>query len=111
MARGNIPVTSIVRAGVAAASETTGDPTNNHQLANNGSTTFLVARNTNGASTARTLTVRLPGLRDGQTISPRTYSIAAGATRYIGPFPTKDYGGTLQVDVDNAELMLRAFQI
>lgn len=110
MPRVAVPVTAISRAGVAPAAETNGDATNNHTVANDGKTIMLV-RNANGAATARTLTVRLSGAVDGQGISPKTYSIAAAASRYIGPFPVGSYGSTMQVDVDNADLKLSAYRI
>lgn len=110
MARAVLTVTDITRAGIAPPSETTGNPTDNHLLPNDGRT-FLLVRNANGSSTARTLTVRLQGSVDGQGITPKTYSIAAGASRYIGPFDTSRYGTSTQVDVDNAELRLIAMRL
>ncbi|WP_405925428.1 hypothetical protein [Streptomyces sp. NBC_00035] len=109
MPRVAVPVTQITRAGVAAPTETNGDATNNHSVANNGRMVLLV-RNS-GSTVARTVTLRLPGLTDGQAITPRTVSIAQATSRYIGPFPTGDYGDSLLVDVDNAELKLLAFGI
>lgn len=109
MPRVAVPVTVISRAGVAPATETNGDPVNNHTVANDGRTVLLV-RNANGSSTARTLTIRLPGAIDGQGITPRAYPIPAGASRYIGPFTTGDYGTSMQLDVDNAELKLSAYR-
>jgi hypothetical protein len=110
VARAAIPVTIISRTGVAPVAETNGDPVNNHTVANDGRTVLLV-RNSNGAAVARTLTVRLSGAVDGQGITPRTYSIPAAASRYIGPFGTTEYGTSMQVDVDNAELKLSAYRI
>lgn len=110
MARVAVPVTTISRAGVAPASETTGDATNNHSVQNNGKT-FLLVRNGNGASTARTVTLRLSGSYDGQSVTPRTVTIAAAASRYIGPFPTSTYGTSLLVDVEHADLKLSAYTI
>lgn len=109
MPRTAVPVTQITRAGVAAPTETNGDPTNNHTIPNNGKM-FLLVRNS-GSTVARTVTLRLPGLTDGQAITPRTVSVAQSTSRYIGPFPTGDYGSALLVDVDNAELKLSAFAI
>ncbi|MEU2780548.1 hypothetical protein [Streptomyces sp. NPDC007110] len=109
MPRTAVPVTQITRAGVAAPTETNGDPVNNHVIANNGRVVLLV-RNS-GSTVARTVTLRLPGLTDGQGITPRTVSIPQSTSRYIGPFPTDAYGAQLQVDVDNAELKLLAFGI
>lgn len=109
MPRTNVPVTQITRAGVAAPAEITGDPVNNHVVSNNGRVVLLV-RNS-GSTVARTLTLRLPGTTDGQSITPKTVSLAQSTSRYIGPFPTGDYGSQLQIDVDNAELKLLAFGI
>lgn len=109
MPRVNVPVTQITRAGVAAPTEVNGDATNNHVVANNGRVVLLV-RNS-GSTVARTVTLRLPGLTDGQAVTPRTVSIPISVSRYIGPFPTDAYGSSLQIDVDNAELKLLAFGI
>lgn len=111
MARSTLTITNITKAGVAPPAETTGDPVNNHLLPNDGVKTFLLARNANGSSTARTLSVRFQGSVDGQAITPRTYSIPAGASRYIGPFDATKYGRNVEIDVDNAELRLTAFRI
>lgn len=109
MARGAVPVTGISRSGVELPIETTGDATNNHSVVNDGKT-LLLARNTNGASTDRTVTVHVTRTVDGQAVASRSYPVAAGKTKALGPFPPADYGDTLLVDVDNAELMLRAIR-
>lgn len=109
MPRVSVPVTQITRAGVAAPAEVNGDPVNNHTVPNNGKMLLLV-RNS-GSTVARTVTLRLPGLTDGQAVTPRTVSVPLSTSRYIGPFPTGDYGSALQVDVDNAELKLIALAI
>lgn len=109
MARGAIPVTAISRTGVALPTETTGDATNFHTVVNDGNT-IILARNTNSGSTARTVTVHLNRTVDGQAVASRTYSVAAAATKALGPFPTGDYGSSLLVDVDHAELLLRAIR-
>jgi len=108
MPRVNVPVTAITRAGVTPAAEVNGNATDNHVVANNGRTVLLV-RNANGSSTTRTLTVIIQGAIDGFAPAPRTYPIAAGASRYIGPFDTVAYGTLMQVNVDNAELKLSAY--
>ncbi|MFF1709303.1 hypothetical protein [Streptomyces sp. NPDC058268] len=109
MPRVNVPVTPITRAGVAPPTEVNGDATNQHVVQNNGRMILLV-RNS-GVTVARTVTLRIPSVVDGQTVTPRTVSIAQSASRYIGPFPTDSYGSSLQVDVDNAELKLLALGI
>lgn len=110
MARASLAVTQITRDGVAAPSETDGDPTDGHTVVNN-SKTFLLVRNSNASSTARTVTFVIPGSIDGQAVTARSVSIAAGASRYFGPFPTQYYPSSVDVDVDNAELKLSAFTL
>ncbi|MEU9245859.1 hypothetical protein [Streptomyces sp. NPDC048385] len=109
MARTAVSVTQITRAGVAAGTEASGDPTNNHTIPNNGKMVLQV-RNS-GSTVARTVTFRFPGLVDGQAVTPRAVSIPTSATRWFGPFPTGDYGSQLLVDVDNAELKLTAYGV
>jgi hypothetical protein len=110
MARALISPVAVTRAGVAPPAETTGDPVNFHYVPNDGAT-YLLVRNSNGASTARVLTVRVATLIDGQAVASRTYSIAAGASRYIGPFDVATYGTQLLLDPDNAELRMSALQM
>ena len=110
MARTAVPVTEITRAGVAPAAETNGDAVNNHSVSNDGRVVLLI-RNSNGSATARTLTVNFAKDVDGQTITPRTDSIATGASRYIGPFDVATYGRTMSIDVDHAELKLSAYRM
>ncbi|RKR92772.1 hypothetical protein BDK92_7252 [Micromonospora pisi] len=110
MPRVSIPVTEVTRAGIAPAAETNGNATDNHVVANNGKVILLV-RNSNGAATARTVTVRFARDVDGQAVTPRTYEIPAAASRYIGPFDQATYGAQMQVDVDHADLKLSAYRL
>ncbi len=110
MPRVSVPLTEISRVGVAPATETAGDATNNHTVSNDGRV-MLLARNSNAASTARTLTVRVAATVDGQAVTSRTYPIAAAASLYLGPWPVAQYGADLLVDVDHAELKLSAYHL
>lgn len=110
MSRSAIPVTSSSRAGVALPAETSGDASNNHTVQNDGHT-IVLARNSNGGSTARTVTVHVSKTVDGQAVASRATSIAAAATAVIGPWPTSEYGTSVLLDVDNAELKLRAVHV
>lgn len=107
MARGAITPAALSRAGVALT-ETTGDATNGHSIAANDGRVFILARNSNGSATARTVSVLVEQQVDGQTVAAKSMSVAAGATKAFGPFPKAVYGETLLVDVDNAEMFLRA---
>lgn len=112
MARVAITPAPVTRDGLddSTVTETTGDATNHHSVINRGSM-WVEVRNSNGAATARTVTYRLVGGADGQTIAPKTKSIAAGQTFRMGPWPIEAYGGTLLIDVEHADLKLRAFYL
>lgn len=109
MARGAIVPTVSVRPGVKLVDEANGDATNGHYVANNGNTRLHI-RNANGASTARTVTIRLAATVDGQVPAWRTQAIPAGETWVFGPYDTTNYGTQILIDVDNAELKIRAVQ-
>lgn len=59
----------------------------------------------------RTVEVNIKDTVDGQSVTPKSYSIPTSASRYIGPFPPGDYGDVLEVNVDNAELKLTAYHL
>jgi hypothetical protein len=114
MARGNLAHNEFTRSGTGLAdpSPTTGDPVNNHQTTNDGKVVLRV-ENTNGASTARVVTIHFDAAAtvDGVAPANRTYSVAAGATAWLGPYDAARYGNPLLIDVDNAELQVTAFHI
>ncbi|WP_030670653.1 hypothetical protein [Streptomyces rimosus] len=109
MPRVSIPVTQITRAGVAPATEVNGDATNNHSVNNDGSV-WLEVRNS-GSTVSRTVSALFASTVDGVAVPAKTWSIPTSASRRIGPFPTRLYGTTLQIDVDNAELKLSAYKV
>lgn len=108
MPRVAIAVTSSTRAGVTLTA-TTGDPVNNHTVPNDGRTAVIV-ENT-GSTVARTVTFRIARKVDGFAVTPRTETVAVGERQLFGPFDVQEYGGQLQVDVDNAELKLTPIRI
>lgn len=110
MARGNLPLTQIARAGVAPGAEVAGDSVNGHAMNNDGQA-FLLLHNTNGAATARVATIHVATQVDGQAVASRTVSVPAAASRYVGPFPVSQYGRSLLVDADHAELKLTAYHL
>lgn len=112
MARGVITPTVVNRAGInrTALVPTTGDATNGHTIPNRGMM-WVEVENTNGAATARDVSFRLTGGVDGQSITPKTKTIAAGQTWLYGPFPAGYYGGNLLVDVAHADLTILAFEL
>lgn len=93
--------------GQADPAAVAGDVANGNLVPNNGRTVLKV-KNTNGTSTAHTVTFNLPDFR-GHDVTPDTESIAAGATKWYGPFPLDTYTASLLVNVDHAELVINAF--
>jgi hypothetical protein len=116
MPRVVVPVQVAARTGIllgAAGTEVTGDATNHHYFANTGKEVIL-ARNT-GAG-ARTVTLEVVANVDGGTITNPTVSIAAGATRAIGPFPRGLYEQAsdppnVYFRVEHAEVKLQVLQV
>ncbi|MDX2793984.1 hypothetical protein [Streptomyces scabiei] len=108
MPRVAIPVTSASRAGVTLT-PTTGDPVNNHYVDNDGRTGVIV-ENT-GSTVSRTVTFKISRTVDGQAVTPRAEVLTVGQKQLFGPFDVSEYGGRLQIDVDNAELKLTPIRI
>lgn len=95
------------RDGENLVAEANGDPVNNHQVVNTGNTRLIIR---NSGAVARTVTIRISKTVDGQSVTSKTKAIPAGETHVFGPYPTDTYGNLLLVDVDNAELKLRAIE-
>lgn len=110
MPRTNIAATQASRSGAVLPAPTAGDAVNGNSTANDGRV-VLIVKNTNGASTARTITFATTVSVDGLTAPVRSESVPAGETQVFGPFPPNDYGTTLAYNVDNAELTVQALRV
>lgn len=108
MPRVNVPVTEVNRAGIVPATEVAGDATNNHYVNNDG-VTWLEIRNA-GAST-RTFTAVINNTVDGQAVTNPTVTLAASATKKVGPFPVAIYGTTFNCNVDHTDIKLTAYRL
>lgn len=109
MGRTQIAVTGTSTTGAAAPTGTAGDPDVGNSVANPDGRTVLVVANTGGD--AQALAVQFEHVVDGQRITPRTYSIPAGTTRYIGPFPDGWYGTALRLDPESSDITIAAIRI
>lgn len=114
MARTNLTITDVARStsGVAQPTQDTMDVANGNQLAYNDGR-VIVEVNNSGASTY-TFTVQTPGVVDGLAITDLVLSVAAGATRLLGPFPPNVYNqsdGTVAIDPQNVALKCRAYHL
>lgn len=105
MARAVIPMTTSTDRGTLLAAEQNGDSVNNHQMANTGREKLHVR---NSGAGARTVTFKFAKTVRGQAVTDYIKSIPAGETWVFGPFDTENYGTTLLVNVEHAEVKLRA---
>lgn len=110
MARTALTVTAASKAGTVLPAATAADVANGNSFPNDGKT-IVLATNTNGASTARTVTITVTGAIDGFAPAPRTISVAAGTTRILGPYETTNYSSTLQISGDHAELTFQVIRL
>ena len=104
MARTSIAYVEATKAGTTWPAETTADVGNGNQVLGNDGQIVVLCHNTNGASTARTVTVTPTATVDGLAVANRTYSVPAGTSMLIGPFEVSTYSTTLQISGDNTEL-------
>lgn len=103
MARIPIPVTAITVAGATQPSQTNADATNKHSLSNPNSRTIIEVVSSDAGS--QTVAFQLAGtalasLLDGAPTPVLTETIAAGATRYFGPFGRDKYNSATALSAD-----------
>lgn len=110
MPRTALTAIQATRAGTVLPAATAGDVTNGNSVANDGRV-ILIVKNTNAASTARTITFATVRSVDGLTNPTRSETIPAGETQVFGPWPPTDYGATLAINVDNAELTIQTIHV
>lgn len=108
MARTNIDVFTTSRTDAGAPVPTAADAVNFNSSVNDGHT-ILVAHNTDAAS--HTVTVHITRTVDDVVPAPKTFTIAAGDTEYLGPWPTNDYSASIQYDADSALVTILPLQL
>ena len=93
MARTQLTVTEVVRAGVTQPSEQNSDVANGNYIdsADANAVWWMEARNTAGASRTVTVTVNPNITVDSLTVSNYSNTIAAGATETMGPFKYQSF--------------------
>lgn len=85
-----------------------GNATDGNTVPNGGST--WLGMNNSGAS-SRTVTVAISQTVDGQAVTARTHTIAAGVVRYVKLGPPAIYGSTTLVTPSHVEMKLAAFAL
>ena len=112
MARIEIPITQVTRAGVEAPAQVAGSAAEGHFLAYTDGEVILEATNADAAATHK-VTLLFPNLVDGQEITKKEIVVAKSKSFMIGPFPQAVYAqsnGQVWFNVDSAELKLRAWR-
>jgi hypothetical protein len=90
LARSEIAVTEIVRAGVTPISQTTANATDDHYVANTGDV-FLEVVSTDAGEQTVTIVANPDLSSDGLTVSDLVLTVGAGVTKLFGPFRTRTF--------------------
>ena len=107
MARGFINTYVSDKDGTVLGVETTGNTVDGHLLQNSGKTKFT-ARNSGGSPYM--VTIRFARTVSNQTVTPIVKTVPAGEIHVFGPYPVSDFGTQIQIDVNNAAIMLRGIE-
>jgi len=108
VARVAVPVTRVSRLTPIALSAGVSDPANDHSMVNNGATIVLV---TNAGGAIHNVQAVVEQTVDGEAVDPVDYAIPANSTVPLGPYPRQIYGDLLLLNIDHADLSLRAFSL
>jgi hypothetical protein len=108
MARVAVSVSKTSRIDVFPMAAPVSDPTNDHDMPNNGATVMLVVNVGGSSHTAQVVILKTI---DGQTPTVINYAIPAGAFVPLGPYPVDVYGDHLLFNTDHVDLKLRAFSL
>lgn len=112
MALTALTVTDSSRSAVVLLPATLGtvaDVANGNSFANDGKV-IVLASNT-GSTVVRNVTIPLAVTVDGRVPASRTYAIAIGTTAILGPYDATNYGTTVQINGDNAELKFNCVRL
>jgi|SRR5688572_10703424 len=97
------------KAGTLLPTETNGDAVNFNEVPNAGNTIILVRNN--HATNAYNFVLHVRKQIDGIEVPDRVISVAAQAQYVVGPFDRETYGDTLWIDVNAADIKLRAINV
>jgi hypothetical protein len=113
MARTEVPVTQITLAGVEDPAATAGNASEGNFVAGNDGRTFLTVENADASNTHK-VTVITPATAGGMPIEDDIITVGKSSKVKIGPYPPQVFNqsnGQLYVNVDSAELKIRAFHL
>lgn len=109
MARTALVVQNATQAGTTQAAEQPSDVANGNYVPNTGSI-VIVARNSNGAATARYVDIRPTRTVAGQSATAIRRTIAAGASAILGSYTRADFGSQIQLDPEHADIKFQVYR-
>jgi hypothetical protein len=113
MARVEIPVQTLSRAGVAALAQTDADSALGNVIKKNDGHIYIEIVSSDAGP--QTVGFAIPGLVDGEVVDDKVVAVPAGATRYAGPWPRRTYNqADNSVNVNpsvSTTLKFRAFKL
>lgn len=99
----SLSTTALTALGSPAAGDVTGNT-----LPNSGGKSFLYIKN---GSSSRTLTVAFTRTVNGQSVTSHVLTVSANFEGFYQLGSTADYGSTVTVTPNNAEVTLKLFQM
>ncbi|MEV0313527.1 hypothetical protein [Nonomuraea fuscirosea] len=112
MARENLPITDMGRAGVNLNSALTAAVADGHAF---GYSSRRQIRLVNAGASARTVTVVMPGQVDGKELPDQPYPLAAGDDLLVPPFPPiyrRAEDDTVWINYDNpADVQVSVYEL
>lgn len=116
MARGSITVTDLARTGITPISQTNSDASNKHLITLNDGKVFLEIISSDAGSQTVVFKSNPDLTTDGLTLSDLTITIAAGATKLVGPFKVATFkqNATNDLYIDpsvSTNLKFRAYRL
>lgn len=104
-----LTVQDAAQAGVTRQAEQNSDAVNGNYVPNTGQV-IILARNSNGAATARYVRVQPSRTVAGQSAEPIQVNIAAGATALLGRYDRADFGPRIELIPEHADVKFFVFR-
>lgn len=109
MPRTPIAVTESSKAGTTLPAPTAADVANGNSIVSDGKTA-VIATNAN-VSTPRNVTITPTATVDGLVPAVRTIPLPANTSKLLGPYELGNYGDTILISGDNADVKLQPIRI
>lgn len=109
MARLIMATAASAKTGTVLPAETNGQ-VGDGNYANNSGRTIIIARNAS-VDTNYDVTVHVRKEVEGKNVEEHVKEVAFGTTQVFGPYPVSEYGTEIWVNVEHADIKLRAIQV